>query len=141
MIQQDDVNRTYNMKANLRFIFYLVFILSLPTMALANTIKSLFCDSNSFSFCSYLKFADRDPFMKLIHLFPSDNQQHVILTLISLWIVAMLLAKYATRSRTVMTRREKKTLIAKAHYVNSHVLPKKEQLYKEYLTDSVGEDF
>ena len=86
------------MKANLRFIFYLVFIFTLPTMALANTIKSLFCDaSGGFSFCQYLKFADRDPFMKFIHFFPSHYQQNVILALIVLWIVAILLAKYATR--------------------------------------------
>ena len=55
--------------------------------------------------------------------------------------MAILLAKYSTRSRRVMTRREKKALSAKAKYVSSTILPQKEQLYKEYLAESIVEDF
>ena len=54
---------------------------------------------------------------------------------------ALLMAKYATRSRSVMTRKERNALSAQAKYVNTHVLPKKEQLYKEYLDESIVDDF
>ena len=46
---------------------------------------------------------------------------------------------YSFVTKPTLTRRDKKMFEAQAKYVREQVMPKKETLYKEYLTDSVGE--
>ena len=52
--------------------------------------------------------------------------------------VGIISSKFSFNTTKTMTRREKKVLLAKAKYVSEYVLPKKEALYKEYLTDAIG---
>lgn len=141
-IKTDDQNRADNLRGGARWLFYNAFLFLLPSLTMTNQIRGILCTSSTNpSFCDYLKFAERDPFLKLIHVFPSEYQNSVIKFLIFLWICVFILAKFITRSRPTISWSKKKELQRKAAHVMKVVLPKKEQLYTKYLKESIEEEF
>lgn len=142
-IEIDDKNRAQNLKNNARWIFYSAFLFLLPSLTFTNQIRSLLCSApkDNPGFCDYLQFAERDPFLKLVHIFPSDMQTTVIKSLIFLWVLIFILYKFATRSKPTMPRQKKKELQRKSKHVMENFLPKKEFLYDKYLRESIEEEF
>ena len=68
-----------------------------------------------------------------------DNRHYALGAVVIVLGGAVAMLKYSFATKPTLTRRDKKMFEAQAKYVREQVLPKKETLYKEYLTDSVGE--
>ena len=68
-----------------------------------------------------------------------DNRHYALLAILVILGSAVAMLKFSFAVRPSLSRRDKKMFEAKAKYVRESVLPKKERLYMEYLTDSVGE--
>jgi len=70
---------------------------------------------------------------------PKLYTQYVIGGILALAFVMMLVAKFSSRTVATMSRKQKKRLSEISDYVQSTVKNKKQQLYQEYLQQSVAE--
>lgn len=141
-IEEDDKNKNHNWKVNLQFLFYCAFICLLPCVFLSKMIYPALCETSDDSpLCIQLSKLKSmpDPTQQIINMFPPEQRIYSYFSIVAVWALAIIIVKTSHQSKSVLSRKDKKSLLLKAKYVNEQVLPKKESLYKEYLNESVGE--
>lgn len=141
-IKTDDENKMHNLKANVQFMACSLFVFLMPLISICNLLSGQVCDKDSNSaFCNFLDMIKSypDPIHGFVAVLGPDNRNYALLAVVLILGSAVAMLKFSFASRPQLSRRDKKMFEAKAKYVRESVLPKKEQLYKEYLTDSVGE--
>ncbi|KAG8451907.1 hypothetical protein GDO86_003919 [Hymenochirus boettgeri] len=79
------------------------------------------------------------PLHSLWSLIPADYVVYVFVALAILSIVFVLLAQRCFRTRTTLSKKQRRYLLDRHVYVSEVVLQKKKRLYEEYLKQSVGE--
>ncbi|XP_076364102.1 uncharacterized protein LOC143253710 isoform X2 [Tachypleus tridentatus] len=70
---------------------------------------------------------------------PEEYHLYALGILLALSVLLLLIAKYMVRLKRTLSRKEKRTLLEKQHYVQNVVKVKKHQLYQDYLHQSVSE--
>ena len=159
-VRTDDENKMHNVKANFQFlacarkyqsiellsvccgiIELSVFVFLMPVISLANFLSSSMCENSTDGVCNYLAAVGQypDPIAGFLSIMGPDNHFYAVLITIAVLGAAVAMLKFSFATRPTLSRRDKRKFQAQAKYVKENVLPKKEQLYKEYLTDSVGE--
>jgi len=140
-IQIDNENKMHNVKANVQFLACAVFVFLMPIISICNLISSQMCSTPTSGLCAYLDSVSSypDPINGFVHLLGPDNRSYALAAVVLVLGSAVAMLKYSFATKPTLTRRDKKMFEAQAKYVREQVMPKKETLYKEYLTDSVGE--
>jgi len=140
-IEIDNENKMHNVKANVQFLACAVFVFLMPIISICNLISSQMCSTATSGLCAYLDSVSSypDPINGFVHLLGPDNRHYALGAVVIVLGGAVAMLKYSFATKPTLTRRDKKMFEAQAKYVREQVLPKKETLYKEYLTDSVGE--
>ena len=87
----------------------------MPLAWVAETVGSLICvdpDSKSDSVCTVISHVRSmpDPFSSIVKYFPADSQHWAKLSVISVWLIAVLMARYSFGTRPTLGRKEKKSL-------------------------------
>jgi len=72
-------------------------------------------------------------------LLPNSYHYHFKIGLAAIAFILFLLSRLWARTKSRLTRRQKKRLEEQKNYITSHVKPKKEKLYAEYLKQSVAD--
>ncbi|KAM4631650.1 uncharacterized protein O3C94_018270 [Discoglossus pictus] len=79
------------------------------------------------------------PLLTLWSLLPEDYVGYVFMGLVLLSVLLVLLAQRCFRSRTTMTKKQRRYLDDRQLYIKDVVELKRKQLYEDYLKQSVGE--
>ncbi|XP_043942193.1 uncharacterized protein LOC122813767 [Protopterus annectens] len=70
---------------------------------------------------------------------PDDQEMYIFLGLAVLSFLFLLLARFSFRTKTALSRKQKRQLTEKREYVQDVVKVKKKELYEEYLRQSIGD--
>ncbi|XP_074643160.1 uncharacterized protein LOC141900255 [Tubulanus polymorphus] len=79
------------------------------------------------------------PVRGIIKTIPTDYHLHLLGGIIGFSLLLLLLAKFTSRSRSTLTRRQKRLLLEQRDYVQTTVKSKKQTLYQQYLKQMVAE--
>jgi len=142
-ITEDNQSRQKNMRSIGKGLFCFLLGLIIPTLLLveilAGSLSKTFLVSTLGQKRTELLFLYLSPIASFWRLVPVDYHffTYVGLTAISFGLV--LLAKWMSRTRPTLKKKQKKALLERREYVQIHVKEKKKKLYQEYLQQSVGE--
>ncbi|XP_071094144.1 uncharacterized protein [Haliotis cracherodii] len=141
-LQDDSVKRSNNMRARLRGFCFSLFGMLMPLLLLATflistspkTLSQFVGESLVVTMATYL-----GPLSKLWKTVPTDYTNYVIIGILTLALLLLLLAKFSSRTKTTLSRKQKRNLLEIRDYVQSTVKSKKQTLYQEYLQQSVAD--
>lgn len=112
----------------------LLFINIIVNSASIEILTSILGSSTAESVLFYLA-----PVHTIWKIIPSDYHLIALLILAAVSGVLLLLAKWYSRLKPTLTRKQKRDLLEKREYVQDFVKTKKHHLYQEYLKQSVTE--
>jgi len=142
LIEQDDRHLSHNLRAKGKGGLFLLSGLIIPLLLVANFIASMFTDESldyglGVKGRTYLRQAT-SPVASLWNFIPEAYHWHLFgfFTLVTLGFVVA--ARLVAKTLPTIARRRKKLLIERRGYVQSQVIQQKEQLYHEYLQQSVA---
>jgi len=142
-IQKDREDSAYNFKARSKGGLFCCLAIFFPVLLAANllistvprdVLVSLLGYSITDTLILYLK-----PFLKIWSVVPKVYHLYVWISLAALTLFLMLLAKLSAKRRPTLSRKEKRMLNDNRTFVKDFVIKKKQQLYSEYLQQSVSE--
>ncbi|EDO36122.1 predicted protein [Nematostella vectensis] len=141
-IEIDAEARSYNLKARLRGAFFGILGMLLPFVLFANflasssargTLENLVGGPIAEKLSTYTA-----PVEKMWHSIPAQYHYHTLIGMLVFSFLLFLVAKFSSRVKSTLSRKQKRSLMEKRDYVQGYCKGKKEKLYKEYLQQSVG---
>ena len=142
-VEDDSSRRNANFRASLRgaalgifgvFLPLILFLNFLASSSASGPLKSVLGSDTVQVLTHYLY-----PFHSFWTLLPAQYHTYVLVIMIALAVVFILLAKWCARLTPTIPRKERKYLIEKRDLINKSVVNKRQSLYREYLSQSVGE--
>ncbi|XP_067684909.1 uncharacterized protein [Haliotis asinina] len=141
-LQDDSVKRSNNMRARVRGFCFSLFGMLMPLLLLATflistspkTLSQFLGESLVVTVATYL-----GPLSQLWKTVPTDYTNYVIIGILTLALILLLLAKFSSRTKVTLSRKQKRNLLEIREYVQSTVKSKKQTLYQEYLHQSVAD--
>ncbi|KAL4223617.1 hypothetical protein ACF0H5_017086 [Mactra antiquata] len=79
------------------------------------------------------------PLRTLWNSVPKDYTLYVLFSILGIALLMLLFAKFASRTKPTLSRKQRKSLLEMKDYVQSIVKTKKQKLYADYLKQSVAE--
>ncbi|XP_077508885.1 uncharacterized protein LOC144120415 isoform X2 [Amblyomma americanum] len=142
-ISQDNQARSENLSTGGRGVCLGLFGLALPSLLLLNlALRSApqemlhaYLGPNTADFL----FLFTLPLQVVSGLLPDPFRLGVVVALFAVSIFILLVAKWQSRLKPILTRQQKRTLLDAQSYLTSFVKPKKQRLYEEYLRQSVAD--
>uniref|UniRef100_A0A1E1XAZ3 Putative endocytosis/signaling protein ehd1 n=1 Tax=Amblyomma aureolatum TaxID=187763 RepID=A0A1E1XAZ3_9ACAR len=142
-ISQDNQARSENLSTGGRGVCLGLFGLALPSLLLLNlALRS----APQEVLHTYLGPATADflflftlPLQVVSGLLPDPFRLGVAVALFAVSIFILLVAKWQSRLKPILTRQQKRTLLDAQSYLTNFVKPKKQRLYEEYLRQSVAD--
>ncbi|XP_075745236.1 uncharacterized protein LOC119177298 isoform X6 [Rhipicephalus microplus] len=142
-ISRDNNARSENLSTGGRGLCLGLFGLALPSLLLLNLALRNAPEEVLFSYLGptvveflYLFML---PLQVLSGMLPDSIRLGVMLALFAISIFILLIAKWQSRLKPILTRQEKRTLLEAQSYLRDYVKPKKQRLYEEYLRQSVAD--
>ncbi|KAF6028038.1 hypothetical protein EB796_002719 [Bugula neritina] len=142
-VNQDNLNSSYNFSATSKGIFLTILGVLLPVLLLVGflassaseqILESTLGDSMTATLNTYMA-----PVKVLWANIPSDYHWHVLAVCLLLSLVFLGLAKYMSRLRPRLTRKQRRSLADQRVYVHDVIKSRKQGLYSEYLKQSVAD--
>lgn len=144
-LKVDSEASSYNLRSWTKGIFFFLVGSLLPLLLLVDALVSSFVPSREI-FQSVLGKAGFEtlwlylsPVRGLWTIIPKAYHIYLWVVLCLLTLFFFMLAKFASRRKPTLTRRQKKDLNENKDYVRGYAKGKKQTLYKEYLQQSVAE--
>lgn len=143
-ISEDNKARSENFSSGGRGVCLGLFGLALPALLLLNlALRSVPEDR----LASYFGDGTVDilllctlPLQTVSSLLPSSSVRlGVVLLLFAVSVFMLIVAKWQSRLKPILTRKQKHSLLDAQSYLTNFVKPKKQQLYAEYLRQSVAD--
>ncbi|XP_038056063.1 EH domain-containing protein 1-like [Patiria miniata] len=141
-LELDRVSNSYNLRARGKgFIFFLLGLL-LPAVLLVNFLASnvskdilvsTLGEGGAETLNLYLR-----PVGSMWESIPRDYHLYALIGLIVFSLLLLVLAKWSTRLKPTLNRKQKRVLNEQKDFVQNHVRATKEKLYSEYLQQSVA---
>ncbi|XP_067931204.1 sarcalumenin-like [Watersipora subatra] len=142
-LEQDRLNTSYNFAARSKGVIFTLLGVLLPVLLFVNFLASNASEQilqsvlgNGTSDALKLYMAPVRAFWENI---PSDYHWHTLGFCAFLSLIFIILAKVMSRLRPTLTRKQKRSYSDKRAYVHDVIKPKKQQLYSEYLKQSVAD--
>ncbi|XP_076312649.1 uncharacterized protein LOC143226068 isoform X2 [Tachypleus tridentatus] len=142
-IEEDNKAKAYNFDASSRVILLGLVGLLLPFLLFVNFVVSSFSKEFFYSFLGqngteslYICLSPVRGFWQVI---PSDYHFTALGIILFISIMFLLLARWFTRLKPTMNRKDRRNLLEKRDYVQNIVKDKKHHLYQEYLEQSITE--
>jgi len=142
-IHEDSFNRSTNLWAQSKGLLFGTLGLFLPitiiiSVLLASVPNSMLLNVLGESLTVFT-LSTLGPVISVWELVPPNYQVTVIVVVLTLSFLCLIISKVAGRTKPTLNRKQMKTLLAQQEYVQSHVKGRKQQLYQEYLQQSVAE--
>ncbi|RDD42893.1 EH domain-containing protein 2 [Trichoplax sp. H2] len=132
-------NSSYNLKARGKGFIFGFFGLTLPLLILVAWLTSLpvinkvLGSELTDTLKSYLVH-----FTDLWNTVPEEYKTNLLIIFIVVSLLLLYLSRWMSRLKDTMSRKQIRRMMEVQSYVTGHVKTKKEQLYQEYLTQSIG---
>lgn len=141
-LASDSATSTQNLKSRVRgatygFLGMLLPFLLLTTFLIStqhSLLKSFLGTSLLDTLTLYL-----GPLAGAWNAIPKDYTMYVLGGILGLALLMLLMAKFASRTRPTLSRKQRRTFLEMKDYVQSIVKSKKQTLYADYLKQSVAE--
>ncbi|CAN0164004.1 unnamed protein product [Lampetra planeri] len=141
-LADDSETRQHNRTAWVRGLLYGLLALVLPLSLLAdllhNSLEYGTIEAALGPNLTELLYVISVPFNLLWNVVPEESHSTAFLVVLGLAAILFYLAKMP-RTRSVLTKKGKRQLLEIQEYVREVVKPRKRELYREYLKQSVGE--
>uniref|UniRef100_A0A224Z6R6 Protein containing P-loop NTPase and MMR-HSR1 domain n=1 Tax=Rhipicephalus zambeziensis TaxID=60191 RepID=A0A224Z6R6_9ACAR len=142
-ISRDNNARSENLSTGGRGLCLGLFGLALPSLLLLNLALRNAPEELLFSYLGpgvvEFLYLFTLPLQILSGMLPDSIRLGVMLALFAVSIFILLIAKWQSRLKPILTRQEKRTLLEAQSYLRDYVKPKKQRLYEEYLRQSVAD--
>ncbi|KAL3244340.1 hypothetical protein MRX96_018960 [Rhipicephalus microplus] len=142
-ISRDNNARSENLSTGGRGLCLGLFGLALPSLLLLNLALRNAPEEVLFSYLGprvvEFLYLFTLPLQVLSGMLPDSIRLGVMLALFAISIFILLIAKWQSRLKPILTRQEKRTLLEAQSYLRDYVKPKKQRLYEEYLRQSVAD--
>ncbi|XP_013774618.1 uncharacterized protein LOC106459540 isoform X2 [Limulus polyphemus] len=142
-IEEDNEAKTYNFHARSRVILLGLAGLFLPFLLFLNFMVSSFSKEFFHSFLGQngteSLYTCLSPVRGFWQVIPNDYHFTALGIILVVSIMFLLLARWFTRLKPTMNRKERRNLLEKRDYVQNTVKVKKHHLYQEYLEQSITE--
>lgn len=143
-LQLDSESCSYNLRSWMKGVLFYILGSLLPLLLLVDFlvhdavsnefISSMLGTSIHETVLLYLK-----PVRGMWHVIPKAYHIYLWTVLVVLTIFFFMLAKFASKRKPTLSRRQKRELAENKDYVRNYAKGKKQTLYKEYLQQSVAE--
>ncbi|KAK6184140.1 hypothetical protein SNE40_006663 [Patella caerulea] len=141
-LQKNSEQTSANLRARVRGLCYSMIGMLLPLLLLATflistshqLLSSVLGESIVVTMSVYL-----GPLAKAWQKIPEAYTNYVIVGILILALILLLIAKLSSRTRSTLSRKQKRNLLEVRDYVQGTVKSKKQTLYQEYLQQSVAE--
>lgn len=143
-IEADSDRRAANFRASIRgfslgiigvFLPLVLLVYFFASSSVSGSLRSLLGPESVESIKNVLY-----PIHSFWSLLPQEYHMHALTLMLVLAITFVLLAKWVARLTPTLPRKEKKYLVDKRDLINRRILKRREELYKDYLYQSVGEN-
>ncbi|XP_037566857.1 uncharacterized protein LOC119446494 isoform X1 [Dermacentor silvarum] len=142
-ISQDNKTRSDNFSTGGRGLCLGLFGLALPSLLLLNLALRNAPEELLFSYLGTgtveFLYLFTLPLQILSGLLPDSIRLGVMVALFAVSIILLVVAKWQSRLKPILTRQQKRTLSEAQSYLTNFVKPKKQRLYEEYLRQSVAD--
>lgn len=140
-LQKDSIVASNNLRAKFRGATFGFFGMLLPLLLLATYLVStkspvvkVLGEEMLATLSLYL-----GPLSRAWQQIPAQYSQYVLFSIVGVALIMLLIAKFASATKSTLSRKQKKSLSEIREYVQNTVKSKKQKLYQEYLQQSVAE--